>query len=58
MTCTCIKIALELQPEDWVTLQYYGEVLGKLGRTESAIEVFKRAVDAEDANTKPATVTV
>ena len=35
--------ALELQPDDWLTLYYYGEVLGKQGRLEEASEQFKKA---------------
>lgn len=42
--------ALELQPEDWVTLDYYGEVLGKLGRNESAVNVFNKAVCVENGS--------
>lgn len=38
---------LELQPEDWLTMDSHGEVLGKLGRKASAVESFKLSVRHE-----------
>ena len=42
-----VSAALELQPEDWLTLYYYGEVQGKQGRMESATENFRKAAHFE-----------
>ena len=39
--------ALELEPEDWLAMSYYGEVLGRLGRSDSAVDAFKKSVEYE-----------
>ena len=36
-------IALELHPEDWLTLYYYGEMQSILGDKEAARETFHKA---------------
>ena len=41
----CTLTALQLQPDDWVTLEYYGQVLGKMDRKESAYNAFVKSVD-------------
>ena len=42
-----ICAALELQPDDWLTMYYYGEVLGKQRRVVEAKDMFKMAAKTE-----------
>ena len=44
MIAVYLCLGLELQPEDWLTLDQYGEVLGRQGKRECAAEAFQQAV--------------
>jgi len=51
---TCISyvpvlfpVALSLNPDDGVLLQYCAEVLGKQGKTEEAIKYFEAQLDSQ-----------
>ena len=39
--------ALELQPDDWLTMYYCGEVLGRQGKMEDSRDMFKLAAQTE-----------
>ena len=39
--------ALELQPDDWLTMYYYGQVLGRLKRMEESRDMFRLAAETE-----------
>ena len=45
--CTCTCSALELQPDDWLTMYYNGEVLGRQRKMEDAKDMFKLAAETE-----------
>ena len=38
---------LELQPDDWLTMYYCGEVLGRQGKMEDSRDMFKLAAQTE-----------
>jgi len=40
-------VALSLNPDDGVLLQYCAEVLGKQGKTEEAIKYFEAQLDSQ-----------
>ena len=42
-----VHVALELDPDDWLTLYYYGEMQGVLGDREAARKTFHEAAALE-----------
>ena len=42
-----VYAALELQPTDWLTMYYYGEVLGRQRRAEETKDMFRQAAKTE-----------
>ena len=42
-----VSSALELQPDDWLTMYYCGEVLGRQGKMEDSRDMFKLAAQTE-----------
>ena len=44
-----VSSALELQPDDWLTMYYCGEVLGRQGKMEDSrdLDMFKLAAQTE-----------
>lgn len=47
MSYFCLSTALDLQPDDWLTLYYYGEMQGMLGQREAARQTFLDAARIE-----------
>ena len=45
--CLLMHAALELQPDDWLTIYYCGEVLGRQGKMEDSRDMFKLAAQTE-----------
>ena len=44
---THMYTALELQPSDWLTMYYCGEVLGRQRKMEESKDMFKLAAETE-----------
>ena len=42
-----VSSALKLQPDDWLTMYYCGEVLGRQGKMEDSRDMFKLAAQTE-----------
>ena len=42
-----IYTTLELQPDDWLTMYYYGEVLGRQRKMEESKDMFRLAAETE-----------